>query len=69
MVDIICFLARDESLANQAAALRTPVSSIVSDTAFAIQHVDSRSKCAHIPSFTSFSRYLLHFPLVFSACH
>jgi hypothetical protein len=44
MVDIICFLARDESLADQAAALNTPALAIVSDTAFAIQHVDSRTK-------------------------
>lgn len=66
MVDIICFLARDESLADQAAALRTPVSSIVSDTAFAIQHVDSRSKCVQIPSFTGLLCYLLHSPFVFS---
>lgn len=44
MVDLICFLAHDQSLADQAAALRTPVSSLVPDTAFTIQHVDSRIK-------------------------
>jgi hypothetical protein len=45
MVDLICFLAHDQSLADQAAALQTPVSSLVPDTAFTIQHVDPRSKC------------------------
>lgn len=44
MVDIICFLARDESLADQGAALRTPVSAIVPDSACNVQHVDSKSK-------------------------
>ncbi|XP_024383644.1 CBS domain-containing protein CBSX5 [Physcomitrium patens] len=44
MVDITCFLARDESLADPSAALRTPVSAIVSESAFTIVHVDSKSK-------------------------
>lgn len=45
MIEIICFLARDESLLDLAAALKAPLSVFVSPTSSsAIHHVDSRTK-------------------------
>lgn len=44
MVDIVCFLARDESLANLSSALKTPLASLVGESAFAVKHVDSQAK-------------------------
>lgn len=44
MVDIICFLARDESLADLGGALNFPVATLVPGSAFVVQHVDSKTK-------------------------
>ncbi len=44
MIEMICFLARDESLMNLPAALNTPLSVFVSPTSSsAVHHVDSRT--------------------------
>lgn len=50
MVDIVCFLARDESLVNLSSALKTPLASLVGESAFAVRHVDSQTKCVIISS-------------------
>ncbi|CAK9872258.1 unnamed protein product, partial [Sphagnum jensenii] len=45
MIEMICFLARDESLMNLPAALNTPLSVFVSPTSSsAVHHVDSRTR-------------------------